>query len=145
MAEQAEALIGNDFRFMVGQGASPETYEDMCATLDFGDLGEEKTLLDITTLCSTAREYRNGLADGKEIPLKVNFKDGDTQLRDLYEDFGSNEIRNFRIEIVGGASPHETFDFAATVRGWSLNAPVGDKASMTFQLKISGPIVWDYT
>ena len=60
----AEALIGNDFKFQVGDGESPEGFDDFCAVSAVGELGEEKPLIDITTLCSDAREYRNGLADG---------------------------------------------------------------------------------
>lgn len=140
----AEAAIGNDFRFQVGDGATPtEGFTDMCAVVDFGELGEEKALLDITTLCSEGREYRNGLADGLEIPLVLNFVDGDGEARSLYEDYKADRIRNFRIVLLSG-SPTESFLFGATVRAWKIGAPVGDKASVTFTLKISGAVVWDY-
>jgi hypothetical protein len=139
----AEANIGNDFRFQVGDGAGSENFSDICAALNFGEFGEEKTLLDITTLCSSAREYRNGLADGLEIPLELNFKDGEQRARDLYQDYKANRTRNFRIVVIGG-SPTETFAFAATIRGWKVKAPVGDKSGITFQLKISGAVTWSY-
>lgn len=136
----ATADIGNDFKFQVGNGSSPEVFSDFCAVFDTGELGEEKSLIDITTLCSDAREYRNGLADGLEISLQVNFSQGDAQIASLYADYQADTIRNFR--LVTKDSPEDIFEFAATVRSWRLKTPVGDRATATFGLKISGPVVW---
>lgn len=139
----ASANIGNEFRFQVGDGAGSESFSDMCAVIDFGEFGEEKTLVDITTLCSSAREYRGGLADGLEIPLEMNFQVGEPTARSLYRDYQNATLRNFRIVAQGG-SPQEAFSFSASVRGWKLKAPNGDKSTITFQLKVSGAVSWDY-
>lgn len=136
----ASSTIGNDFKLQVGDGMSPEAFADLCAAFEVGELGEEKPLIDITTLCSTAREYRNGLADGIEIPLNCNFEPGDEQIRDLYADFKADTLRNFR--VVTKDSPEDAFEFAATVRAWRLGLPVGEKSSVTFTLKISGDVTW---
>lgn len=138
-----DTLIGNDLRFQVGDGSSPEVFSDMCAVVDFGSVGEEKTLVDVTALCDPARRYRNGLADGVEIPLQVNFIQGDIDIRSLYQDFRNDLVRRFRIAIVG-SSPEEYFEFSAIVRGWNLAGPIGEKAAMTFTLKITGDVVWVY-
>lgn len=137
----AQASLGNELRFQIGSGGSPETFSDMCSEADFGELGEEKTLQDITTRCSGAREYRNGLADGLELPLKLNFFAGNTEAQQLYADYVADTVRTFRL-AVGTGSPEEIFQFDATVRAWRLGAPVGEKASVTFTLKISGPVSW---
>lgn len=139
----AAALIGNDFRFQRETSAGSSVYQDICAAVNFGEFGEEKTLLDITTLCSTGREYRGGLADGLEIPLQLNFKDGEPLARALYADYAADRTPNFRIVVVGG-SPTESFQFAATIRGWRVTAPVGERATIQFTLKISGAVVWAY-
>lgn len=138
----AEALIGSEFRFQVGDGGSPETFTNICSATEVGELGEEKPLVDITTLCSLAREYRNGLADGLEIPVSFNFKAGDSQVAALYADFNANTLRNFRVVTLG--SPHAQFDFAATVRAWRITGiTAGDnKAGVSFTLKISGGVDW---
>lgn len=136
----AEALIGNEFRFQVGDGASPEAFDNMCSVVDFGEVGEEKPLIDITTLCSEGREYRNGLADGVEISLVCNYESGDAQIAGLYADYQADALRNFR--IVTTDSPGDQIDFAAIVRAWKIGAPVGEKSSVTFTLKISGAVDW---
>lgn len=133
-------LLGNDFRFQVGDGGSPESFANMCAVIDVAGLGEEKPLVDVTALCDAARTYRNGLSDGIEFPLQVNFIQGDTQLRAVYADFKNDTTRTFRLALAD--TPGEYFEFRAIIRGWNLTPPIGDKATMTFTLKISGGVEW---
>src|ERR671912_259423 len=100
-----DTLIGNDFKVMLGDGNSPEVFADLCAAFDFGSVGEEKSLIDVTSYCDDGRTYRNGLAEGDN-------------------------------------SPDEYFEFAATVRGWNVTGPIGEKSVLTFTLKISGEVLW---
>lgn len=136
-----DTLIGNEFRFQVGNGASPETFANMCAVVEATGIGEESPLIDTTSLCDEARTYRHGLADGTEIPLVANFIQGDTQIQGLYQDFKNQARRNFRM-LIADSSPEEYLEFTAIVRGWNLQPPVGEKSTMTFMLKATGPVVW---
>lgn len=140
-----DTLIGNDFKVLLGDGQSPEEFSDLCAAFDFGQVGEEKPLVDVTAYCDDARTYRNGLADGVEIPLQCNFIPGDPLLRTLYQHFKDDTVPNFRIavkEAAGDNSPDIYFEFAATVRGWNVSGPIGEKSVLTFTLKISGKVTW---
>lgn len=140
-----DTLIGNDFKVMLGNGESPETFEDLCAAFDFGAVGEEKPLVDVTAYCDEGRAYRNGLADGVEIPLQCNFIQGDELLRTLYLHYKNDTVPNFRIivkEDSNPVSPTEYFEFAATVRAWNITGTIGEKAVLTFTLKISGEVLW---
>lgn len=138
-----DTLIGNDFRVQLGDNNSPPNFTDFCPAIDFGSLGEEKPLVDVTALCDLARRYRNGLADGLEIPLQCNFVSGDVQLQSLYADYQADTIRPFRIILVD-SSPDEFFEFNATIRAWNVTAPVGERATLTFTLKITGGVVWEH-
>lgn len=140
--DSSDTLIGNDLVFQVGSDDSPPVYTDMCAVFDFGAVGEEKPLVDVTTLCDAARSYRNGLADGVEIPLKLNFIPGDVTAQRLYQAFKNDSIIPFRIMRKAG-SPTESFDYSATVRGWNVTGPIGDRSVLTFTTKISGEVVWN--
>lgn len=136
----ASALIGNELRFQyLDTTASPNVYTTLNAATDFGEFGEEKPLLDITELTSAAREYRNGLADGLEIPLTMNFTANNAQWEVLYDAYRNDTLMTFRITVLN-ASPEFGFQFNATVRGWRVVGPVGDKASASFTLKISGAV-----
>lgn len=137
-----DTLIGNEFKFQVGNGADPtEVFSNFCAVVDPGAIGEEKPQIDVTALCDEARTYRGGLADGASIPLKCNFIQGDAATHSLYDKYQTNAIGHFRL-MLDDTSPEEYFSFSAAVLGWSLAVPVGDKASITFTLKISGAVTW---
>ncbi len=136
-----DTLIGNDFRFQIGNGASPEAFADMCAVAEANGIGEEAPLIDVTTVCDQARVQRRGLPDGLEIPLVVNFVQGDTQIQRLYLDFKQKVVRRFRMAIAD-VSPPEYVEFGAIIRGWNLGPPVGEKATMNFTLKAIGEVNW---
>lgn len=136
-----DALIGNDFTVQLGDGNTPEVFSDLCAAFDFGSVGEEKPLVDVTSYCDDGRAYRNGLADGVEIPLQMNFIPGDTQTQSLYDSYQANEVRNFRIARKN-ASPEEFFAFTATIRAWNVTGPIGERAVLSFTVKISGAVTW---
>lgn len=136
-----DALIGNDFVVQLGDGNSPEQFFDLCAAFDFGNVGEEKPLVDVTSYCDAARTYRNGLADGVEIPLQNNFIPGDTLLARLYEAYKNDELVTIRIARKD-TSPPEYFEFSATVRAWNVSGPIGERAVLTYTLKISGEVIW---
>jgi hypothetical protein len=136
-----DTLIGNDFVVQLGDGNSPEVFIDLCAAFDFGAVGEDKPLVDVTSYCDEARTYRNGLADGVEITLQTNFIPDDVQLQALYTAYQSDTIKNFRIKVKD-LSPENYFAFAATVRAWNISGPIGERSVLSFTLKISGVVTW---
>jgi hypothetical protein len=138
-----DTLIGNDWKVMLGDGQSPEEFADVCAAFDFGQVGEEKPLVDVTAYCDEARADRNGLADGVEIPLQCNFIPGDTQLRAIYDAYKADELVRIRVARKDqDSSPDEYFEFSSTVRAWNVSGPIGEKSVLTFTLKISGEVLW---
>lgn len=139
-----DTLLGNDFRLQIGDGDSPEEFTDFCAASEVTGIGESKPQVDVTTLCDLARKFRGGLPEGAEVTLTANMIQGDVQTRALFQNYKNNEIVNFRMNITD-ASPEEFFEFSATILGWSIATPVGEKSTMTFTLKMSGEVTWAYT
>lgn len=138
-----DTLLGNDLRLQIGDGNSPETFIDFCAANDVSGLGETKPQVDVTTLCDLARAFRGGLPEGSEVTIVANLIQGDVQTRELFQSYKAGENVNFRLRILD-TSPMEYFLFNAALLGWSIGAPVGDKATMTFTVKISGGVEWVY-
>ncbi len=142
--QSEDTLIGNELRLRIGNGASPEVFADFCSASDVSGIGETKPQVDVTTLCDLARKFRGGLAEGSEVTLTANLIQGDTQARDLYQSYKANDVVSFRLDMVG-VSPPEFFAFAASILGWKVNPPVGEKATIVFTLKISGAVTWVYS
>jgi hypothetical protein len=138
-----DTLIGNELRLQIGDGNSPEVFVDFCAASDVSGLGETKPQVDVTTLCDLARTFRGGLAEGAEVTITANLIQGDAQTRALFASYQSNEIVNFRLTMLG-TSPEEFFAFSGALLGWNVTPPVGEKATMTFTVKISGGVEWVY-
>lgn len=138
-----DTLIGNELRLQIGDGNSPEVYLDFCAANDVSGLGETKPQVDVTTLCDLARTFRGGLAEGAEVTIVANLIQGDEQTRELFQSYKADDIVNFRLIMVG-VSPEEFFAFSASILGWAVANPVGERATMTFTAKISGGVEWIY-
>lgn len=138
MAEKI--FLGNDWKVQLNFD-SPDDFADACSVADFGSVGEEKPLVDVTTYCDNARAYRNGLADGVEIPLVMNYVSGDSIAKGLYTTYKEDTLVGVR--IVSKDDPtEEYFEFLATVRAWNVTGPIGDKSSLTYTLKVSGEVLW---
>jgi hypothetical protein len=145
MSASQNTKIGNDFTFQIGSpNPNPTSWANFCAVTDTGQIGESSPQIDVTTLCDDARAYRGGLADGAQISLKCNYIQGDTATRALYAAYKSRTNQNFRLKV-DETTPEEYFQFAASVLGWNVTAPVGAKSEVTFTLKISGGVTWVYT
>lgn len=139
-----DTLIGNELILSIGDGNSPEVFTDFCAIGDVGGLGESKPQVDVTTLCDEARTFRNGLKEGNEMTIAANMIQGDAQTRALFESYQDDEIVNFRYRMKD-VSPEEYFAWSATILSWNIAGPIGDKAVMTFGMKITGPVEWIHT
>jgi hypothetical protein len=139
-----DTLIGNELRLQVGNADSPPVFTDFCAVGDVSGLGETKPQVDVTTLCDLARTFRGGLAEGAEVTIQANLIQGDAQTREMFQSYQADDVVPFRLIMVG-VSPEEYFAFSGAILGWSIAAPVGEKASMTFTVKISGGVQWVYT
>ncbi len=142
----SRVLLGNDFKVLLGDGDSPPEFADLCAAVDFGSVGEEKPLVDVTSYCDDARAFRNGLADGVEIPLQLNYISGDSAAKALYDAYKADELVQIRISKKDepNVSPTvpEYFEFNATVRAWNVSGAIGERATLTFTLKVSGSVLW---
>jgi hypothetical protein len=138
-----DTLIGNELRLQIGDGNSPQVFTDFCAITDVGGLGESKPQIDVTALCDLARKFRAGLKEGNEVTLTANLIQGDQQTRDLFASYGTDEIVDFRYTMVG-VSPEEYFQFSGAILSWGIAGPSGERATMTFTVKITGEVDWVY-
>lgn len=144
MATEEQTAIGNDLKLQVGDGNSPEEFVDFCAVFAVEGLGETKPLVDVTTMCNDARSFRGGLAEGNEFSISANLIQGEARTRELYQSYRRGDIINWRLPFKD-VSPEEFFAWSTVLLGWTLSTPIGDKATIVFQVKVTGDVDWVYT
>lgn len=137
-----QALIGNEFVVQIGDGNSPPAFTDLCFVTDITGVGEEKPLVETTAYCDDGRTYRNGLKDGAEVTVEGNFIENDVGIQTLKDAYDADALVDMRL-TVKGSSPAAYIQFSATVRAWTITAPIGERAVMQFTAKISGVVTWN--
>jgi hypothetical protein len=110
----------------------------------FNGPGGQAGDIDVTTLESTAKEFRRGLQDEGEISLECNFEPTDpgqifcrVARAETGSPFGQ---RNF--EIVFPNSPPTTLTFAAFVKGFAISGGVDDVNKLALALRVTGPVTF---
>ena len=127
--------------FGVGNGESPETFTPFCVRNL--TIGTSRGLVDVTTLCSTQREYRLALKDGKEMEVTAYWEGAaSTAQRQALADLEAGTIRNFQV-IFPGDSPQESVIFPCLVTDWTLNLDVDTAIELSMTLKPTGDWTWE--
>jgi len=110
----------------------------------FNGPGGQASDIDVTTLQSTAKEFRRGLQDEGEISFDVNLDPSDvgqifcrTARAENVAPFGK---RSF--ELVLPDATTTTLEFEAFVKGFSISGGVDAAVTASISLRITGPVVW---
>jgi hypothetical protein len=130
-------------RFLVGQQGSPASpldYAEFCVT-SLDPVGSARTLIDVTTLCSTAREYKLALKDGQEISVEAFYDPDDTVQAQLRTALDNGTELPFKI-ILSDGSPGTEISFDALVMGWNIGAAIDNVYPLRVTLKPTGPILF---
>jgi hypothetical protein len=97
---------------------SPLTYTNFPQVVSIGTVGQDRGLIDITNLSSTAREYKKAIKDGQEIEVVMQYDPDDTTQAALKTDKDSEDARSYRVTL--SDSPAQTITFNALVTNWSI-------------------------
>jgi hypothetical protein len=108
---------------------------------DFDGPGGSNSEIDVTSLDSTSREFRNGLRDSGEVQIEMNFvpnAPGHIYLR--RRQAVTNVPTAFVLTLTD--SPATTASFDAFVREFKINGAVDDKVSASCTLRVTGDVTW---
>lgn len=115
---------------------SPLTYTPIGLVSSINGVGWTRNNVEVTTLASAAREFRQTIKDGGTITLGIQYDPAltsQTDVRDL-----TNTNHNFQVELNDG-SPGEKWTFAAGVQSFMLgDITVDGIQTATITLKVSG-------
>ena len=125
--------------FQRGDGASPEIFTTVTQLVNIGEVGVERSLIDVTNLASTIREFKGAIPDGAEIQLDFQYDSDDAGQTGLKTDLDANTVINYRINIQD--SPVAVFAFQGLVIAWQISNPIDNVVPLSVRVKITGSLV----
>lgn len=117
---------------------SPETFATIPEVKTFNGPGGSASVIDVTSLQSTAKEKRMGLQDEGQLTFTINYVPGDTVHAGLRADRANMTQRNFKITFTD--DPATVWTFAAYVTGFAISGSVDGVVEASVTLEITGSI-----
>lgn len=136
------AFLGKGTQFLREDDTTAGTYNAVARMIELGDISPTRDTTDNTAHDSPNgyKQFLASLKDSGEISITLDFLPADTEHQKLLADFDVDTPHSYRIIWPDGDSTTATFD--ALVIGYGVQTPLEDKVRRTFNLKISGAIVW---
>lgn len=124
--------------FQSSNSDSPEIFTTIDGLVNIGDVGVERSLIDVTNLASTLREFKGAIPDGAEIQLDFQYDSGEVSQALLKTDLDNNATRGYRINIQD--SPVAVFAFTGLVISWQISNPIDNVVPLSVRVKITGSL-----
>lgn len=105
-------------------------------------VGKSRTLIDVTTLCSTAREYQLALTDGQEINVESFYDPQDAGQALLRDALDNGTTLFFRITLADTDSPHFEINWQGKVMNWSVSVAIDQAYTLRITIKPTGAITF---
>ncbi len=136
----SNALETQGVVFKRGQGDDPETFTAVGEVVSFSGPGGTASVIDVTSLESTAREKLMGISDEGQFTFDMNMVPDNAQQIGLKDDRAARDLRNFRLELTD--IPATILSFAGYVLGFALAGGVDDKITASVTVEITGAVTW---
>ncbi len=138
MANPSNAINAQGVALKRGNGATPETFTIIGEITRFDGPGGSASVIDVTTLQSTAKEKRMGLIDEGQYTFTVNLDPTDVQQAGLRADRAARTLRNFQLVLTDASNT--TLTFSAFVTEFKISGAVDQVITAAVTLEISGPV-----
>jgi hypothetical protein len=142
-----EGVIGLGTLLKIGDGASPESFDDMAEVKDITGPGLTREFAEFTHQKSPGgyREYKPTFKNSGDVTFKCNFiPDDPTQgfalAGGLIKDYDDGTLRNFELVFPDAGSTKASF--SAYVANLQPTAPLGSALEMNVTLRITGAVIW---
>jgi hypothetical protein len=130
------SFVTEDTVLKRGDGASPEQFSTVPQITSIDPVGFQRSLIDVTNLSSSQREYKLALKDGQEINVELQYDPGEATHTGFRDDNENGTARN--IQIVFPTSPEETWTGAVLVMNWTIGAQIDNVIPLRLTLKPTG-------
>jgi hypothetical protein len=130
------ALDAPGTRLLIGDGATPETFNPITRIRSIEGPGGASAIIDATDFDSIAREKKVGVADEGQLTMALVYLPANPQHAQLRLDRATRTLRNFKLIFEEGT----TWCFSAFVTGIELSGKVDDVIRADVELEITGGI-----
>jgi Lambda phage tail tube protein, TTP len=138
----SSGLNSQGSKILHSQEISPPAYVAIEQVTSIGGPDGSASLIDVSHLLSTGKEYLQGLGDAGQIQIECNYAGGAQQL-DLFRMFNNSaDPEAFKIMLPTSSAKTQfyVFEFLAICMKWSLSAAVDAKQKLTITLQVSGQV-----
>ena len=136
----SEAFAGVGTKFQRWDGAA---WQDIAEVNSIDGPGMTKDVLEVTSLDTDAgyNEFITGFAEGGTLTLDMNFTRETYEL--MKEDFESDEVRSYRIQLPDYDSEPSTFTIEGLVIELPITMTADDKVTADVVIQITGQVILD--
>ena len=138
MGSQAFAGVGTKFQRWNGA-----TWDDIAEVNAIEGPGMTKDTLEVTSLDTDAgyNEFITGFAEGGTVTLDMNFTRETYEL--MKDDFESDEVQNYRIQLNDFDSEPSTFTFGGLVIELPMGISADDKVTADVVIQVTSQVILD--
>lgn len=117
---------------------SGSTWVDLCQLSSINGPDGSSSEIEVTTLCSSAKEYISGLADYGNVAISGMYDPANAGLVSLKTLYDSGDEAQFRITLTDTASTEITFDGYVNAYSWAFEAD--DASRVSSNIRVTGPV-----
>lgn len=132
----SNAIESQGTKFYVGDVGSPDNKQAVPEIKTLGGPDGQATLIDVSDLDSTGKEWKPGLKDEGQITLGMMYIPTNAVHAILRDAFSDRTLKSFRIEFSNGT----TWDFNGYVTGFAANNGVDEVNMANVTVKVTGSI-----
>ena len=114
--------------------------------VDFSGPDTSRAEIDVTTLCSTAKEYVMDLKDNGSLSLTLQTRLGNAGQKILMQNLDSEDYLNFKLLLPddGYGNGEVSIEFKGSVQSFPIQGSQGAVLTSTVTLRISGDLAITY-
>lgn len=127
-------------KIAVSGAASPSVFTNISNVENVDESGDQRDLIEVTNLDSTAKEFAPGLIDYGTVVFGINYDQEEASHVTLDSLLQSGETRDWKITESGGGSPGTRTQFKGFVQSMSKSRAINSVIKAQVTVKRTGPV-----
>jgi len=136
---ESQAISSQGVKIQVSDGAATPAFVDLCEIKTFNGFDGQASEIDVTTLCSEAKETRLGLQDFGGFTFEMNYVPDDPAQMIMQDLKAAGMPGDFKLLL---PAPHGSWDFTAYVKSFPIAGGVDGVLTSSVALRITGAPVY---